>query len=200
MNIIFATGNKGKMREIREIFPEDRYRLLSMGEAGFTGEIEENGKTFEENALIKVRAIGKRPDTVVLSDDSGLLIDAFDGAPGVYSARYLGEDTPYEEKNRVILERMSGLKEENRTCRYVCVIAALFPDGTEKTVSASMEGRIAFEAKGEGGFGYDPIFFLPEFKRTAAELQAFEKNSVSHRGKALRMMAKELSNWEKTHA
>lgn len=189
--IIFATGNEGKMKEVRMILADMDYEIVSMKEAGVEIEIIEDGKTFEENALIKATAIMKETGELVLADDSGLEIDYFDKAPGVYSARYLGEDTPYEVKNRVILERMEGVAEEKRTARFVCAIAAVFPDGTTKTVRGTIEGIIGYESKGENGFGYDPIFYLPEYGCTSAELAPEEKNKISHRGKALQKM-KEL--------
>lgn len=189
--LIFATGNAGKMKEIRMILADLDYEIVSMKEAGIDIEIVEDGKTFEENALKKATAIMKETGTLVLADDSGLEIDYFDKAPGVYSARYLGEDTPYEIKNKIILERMEGVEEEKRTARFVCVIAAAFPDGTTKTVRGTIEGIIGHESRGENGFGYDPIFYLPEYGCTSAELSPEEKNKISHRGKALQQM-KEL--------
>lgn len=191
--IVFATGNKGKMREIRMILADLGYQILSMKEAGIETDIVEDGKTFEENALIKAETIAKETGTIVLADDSGLEIDYFDKAPGVHSARYLGEDTPYEIKNQTILEKMAGVDESLRTARFVCVIAAVFPDGTKKTIRGTMEGRIAYESKGENGFGYDPIFYLPEYQCTSAELSLEEKNKISHRGKALKEMRDYLS-------
>ncbi len=191
--IVFATGNKGKMREIRMILADLGYQILSMKEAGIETDIVEDGKTFEENALIKAETIAKETGTIVLADDSGLEIDYFDKAPGVHSARYLGEDTPYEIKNQTILEKMAGVDESLRTARFVCVIAAVFPDGTKKTIRGTMEGRIAYESKGENGFGYDPIFYLPEYQCTSAELSLEEKNKISHRGKALEEMRDYLS-------
>ena len=148
----------------------------------------EDGTSFEENALIKVRAIGPQKDTVVLADDSGLCIDAFSGGPGVYSSRFLGEDTDYIFKNNYILEKLSGLPDEQRGAHYSCVIAALFPDGTEAVTEARMEGIISEKPMGSGGFGYDPILYLPEFGKTAAEITAEEKNRISHRGLALEKM------------
>jgi len=186
--IIFATGNEDKMKEIRMILADPDYEIVSMKEAGIDIEIIEDGETFEENALIKANAIAKECGELVLADDSGLEIDYFDKAPGVYSARYLGEDTPYEIKNRIILERLEGVPDEKRTARFVCVIAAAFPDGTTKTVRGTIEGRIGYEIKGEHGFGYDPIFYLPEYGCTSAEISPEEKNRISHRGKALQQM------------
>ena len=188
MQIIFATGNQGKLREIRAILAQDHAEVISMKEAGFEGDIEENGTTFEENALIKARTIAKETGTLTLADDSGLCIDALDGEPGIYSARYLGEDTPHSVKNPHILKRMENVPEEKRTARFVCACAAVLPDGREYVVRQTMEGHIAHEAAGENGFGYDPIFYLPERGCTNAELSPEEKNRISHRGKALRAM------------
>lgn len=186
--IIFATGNEGKMKEVRMILADLDYEIVSMKEAGVEIEIIEDGETFEENALIKASAIAKETGELVLADDSGLEIDYFDKAPGVYSSRYLGEDTPYDIKNGIILERMEGVEEEKRTARFVCVIAAVFPDGTSKTVRGTIEGMIGYESKGENGFGYDPIFYLPEYGCTSAEIPLEEKNKISHRGKALKQI------------
>lgn len=191
--IIFATGNAGKMREIREILADFGGEILSMKEAGISTDAEENGASYEENALIKARAVAEKAgDAVVLADDSGLEIDALGGEPGIYSARYLGEDTSYRVKNANLIERLAGVPEEKRTARFVCAIAAVLPDGRELVTKAAVEGRIGYEEKGEGGFGYDPIFYVPEFGRTTAELSEEEKNQISHRGKALRLMKEEL--------
>ena len=191
--IIFATGNAGKMREIREILADFGGEILSMKEAGVSTDAEENGASYEENALIKARAVAEKAgDAVVLADDSGLEIDALGGEPGIYSARYLGEDTSYRVKNANLIERLAGVPEEKRTARFVCAIAAVLPDGRELVTKAAVEGRIGYEEKGEGGFGYDPIFYVPEFGRTTAELSEEEKNQISHRGKALRLMKEEL--------
>lgn len=191
--IIFATGNAGKMREIREILADFGAEILSMKEAGIFTDAEENGASYEENALIKARAVAEKAgDAVVLADDSGLEIDALGGEPGIYSARYLGEDTSYRVKNANLIERLAGVPEEKRTARFVCAIAAVLPDGRELVTKAAVEGRIGYEEKGEGGFGYDPIFYVPEFGRTTAELSEEEKNQISHRGKALRLMKEEL--------
>ena len=191
--LIFATGNEGKMREIRDILADTYPEILSMKEAGIRPDIKENGKSYEENALIKARAVAKEaPGELVLADDSGLEIDYLGKEPGVYSARYLGEDTPYSIKNAELIRRLEGVPEEERTARFVCAIAAVLPDGREITVRAAIEGRIGYEEKGSNGFGYDPIFYVPEFGKTTAELTEEEKNQVSHRGKALRLMKEEL--------
>lgn len=190
--IIFATGNEGKMREIREILRDLDAEVLSLKEAGIHGDIVEDGTTFEENAVIKARTISEMTGEIVLADDSGLEIDYLNKEPGVYSARYMGEDTSYHIKNANLIQRLEGVPDEKRTARFVCAVAAAFPDGTVKTVRGTMEGRIGYEERGENGFGYDPIFFLPEFQCTSAELSMEEKNQISHRGKALRAIKDEL--------
>lgn len=197
--IIFATGNEGKMREIRSILENLRLRgqevrILSMKEAGIDAEIVEDGRSFEENAVIKARAVAEQAKgAIVLADDSGLEIDYLNKEPGIYSARYLGEETSYHEKNGNLLERLSGVPDEERTARFVCAIACAFPDGETLTELATVEGRIGYEEKGENGFGYDPIFIVPEYGRSTAELTEEEKNKISHRGKALRAMKEKLA-------
>ncbi|MCR5025339.1 MAG: RdgB/HAM1 family non-canonical purine NTP pyrophosphatase [Lachnospiraceae bacterium] len=190
--IVFATGNKDKVREIQEIMEGFDIPVISMKEAGIDIDVEENGKTFEENALIKAKAVWDISGGLVLSDDSGLEIDALKKEPGILSARYLGHDTSYHEKNANLIERLSGVPDEKRTARFVCAVAAIFPDGSEKVVRGVMEGRIGYEEKGENGFGYDPIFILPKYEKTTAELPAEVKNEESHRGKALRMIREEI--------
>ena len=192
MKLIFATGNENKMREIREILSGRGYEILSMKEAGIDVDVEENGTTFAENALIKARAISNICHELVLADDSGLEIDALGGEPGIYSARYLGHDTSYDLKNKNLIERLEGVPDEKRTARFVCAMAAVFPDGREETVVGTMEGRIGYEIAGSNGFGYDPIFYLPEYQKTSAEISPEEKNAISHRGKALRAIAERL--------
>lgn len=197
--IIFATQNAGKMREIRMILADMGREILSLGEAGITADVEEDGTSYRENALIKARAAAVSSGAsgaVVLADDSGLEVDYLHGEPGIYSARYLGEDTSYDVKNEKLIERLQDAAEEERTARFVCAIAAVLPDGTELTTQAAIEGRIAHEESGSHGFGYDPIFYVPEFGRTTAELSEEEKNQVSHRGKALRLMKEELKKYE----
>lgn len=190
MKIVVATGNSGKIREIKEILSDIDTQIYSMKELGINSEPDENGKTFEENALIKARTLHGllKEDALVLADDSGLVIDYLNGEPGIYSARYMGEDTAYTIKCQNILDRLSGVPKEKRSARFISSIALIYPDGREETVTASMEGYIAKEAKGRGGFGYDPIFYVEEFKKNVAELSDDEKNSISHRGKALRLM------------
>lgn len=200
--IIFATGNEGKMKEIREILKETDFEVISLKEAGIETEIEENGSTFEENALLKAEGIRgwckengipSFPETagdtvIVLADDSGLEVDALNKEPGIYSARYLGRDTSYREKNANIIGRLDGIPKEKRTARFVCAIAAAFPDGTSETALGTVEGYIGWEERGTNGFGYDPIFYLYENDRSTAELSSDEKNAISHRGRALRRM------------
>lgn len=190
--LIFATGNEHKMVEIREILGELPVEILSMKDVGIKADIVENGNTFEENALIKAKEVCKLAGEMVLADDSGLEIDYLNGEPGIYSARYMGEDTSYRIKNANLIERLEGVPDEKRTARFVCAIAAAFPDGTVKTVRGTMEGRIGYEETGENGFGYDPIFYLPEYGCSSAELSMEEKNKISHRGKALRAIKEEL--------
>ena len=192
MRLIFATGNENKMKEIRMILADCGYEIQSMKEAGIDIDIVEDGKTFEENATIKATAIAKIAGCVVLADDSGLEVDAMDKAPGIYSARWEGEDTPYSIKNQKIIDNLAGVPDEERTARFVCAIAAAFPDGRVETRRGTIEGRIAYEPAGENGFGYDPIFYVPEFGKTTAELDPEEKNKISHRGKALRMIREVL--------
>lgn len=194
--IIFATGNEGKMKEVRMILTDLQIPVLSMKEAGIATDIDENGTTFEENAVIKAKAVAacaaKNENIVVLSDDSGLEIDYLNKEPGIYSARYMGEDTSYTIKNANLIERLQGVPDEKRTARFVCAIAAAMPDGTSLVTRGTIEGRIGYEERGENGFGYDPIFYLPEYQCYSAELDPEEKNKISHRGKALTLMKEEL--------
>ena len=190
--IIFATGNQGKMREIRQILEGMDVEILSMKEAGIETDIVEDGADFTENAVIKAKAIAAMTDCIVLADDSGLEIDYLNKEPGIYSARYMGEDTSYDIKNADLLRRMEGVEEKLRTARFVCAIAAIMPDGEVMTTLGTIEGHIGYEPKGENGFGYDPIFYLPEYGCTSAELTEKEKNAISHRGRALQAMRAEL--------
>lgn len=197
--IIFATGNKNKMIEIRMILAGLGCKILSQKEAGIQADVVEDGQTFEENALIKATTIAdiarKMPEyknAVVLADDSGLEIDALNKEPGIYSARYMGEDTSYDIKNQALIDRLEGVPDEKRTARFVCAIAAALPDGSTEVVRGTMEGRIGYEITGENGFGYDPIFYLPQFGCSSAELEPEKKNELSHRGEGLRKMRKVL--------
>ena len=192
MKIIFATGNEGKMKEIREILADPQVEVLSMKEAGITADIEENGKSFEENAVIKAKAVMEICHEIVLADDSGLEIDYLNKEPGIYSARYMGEDTSYRIKNQNLIDRLEGVPDEKRTARFVCVIAAAFPDGEVIIARGTIEGRIGYEERGENGFGYDPIFYVPEYGCSTAQLSPEVKNQISHRGKALREMKRKL--------
>lgn len=190
--IIFATGNAGKMKEIRMILADLGIPVVSMKEAGITADIEENGTTFEENAIIKAKTIMEMTGEIVMADDSGLEIDYLDGAPGIYSARFMGEDTSYDIKNRALIEKLDGVPDEKRTARFACSIACALPDGRILTSYGAMEGQIGYEIKGENGFGYDPIFYLPEYGCSSAEISPEQKNELSHRGKALRSMKEKL--------
>ena len=194
--IIFATGNAGKMKEIRLILEDLGCPVLSMKEAQADPEIVENGATFGENAEIKARAVWACTGDIVLADDSGLVVDYIGGEPGIYSARYMGEDTSYRIKNQNLIDRLEGVPEEKRTARFVCAIAAAFPDGRSFVVRGTIEGIIGYEERGTNGFGYDPIFYLPERGVSTAEIPPEEKNSISHRGNALRKMKELLEREE----
>lgn len=197
--IIFATGNEGKLNEIREIMGDflENYNidLISLKDAGIHADIVENGSTFEENAVIKAKEISKLSDCMVLADDSGLEIDYMNGAPGIYSARFLGEDTSYDVKNNYILDKLADAKDGERGARFVCVIACAFPDGNIITERGIVEGSIAYKLTGENGFGFDPIFYVPKFGCTTAELAPEEKNKISHRGLALMAMMNRLEEY-----
>lgn len=199
MKVIVATGNKDKVKEIREILQDMDACVVTMKEAGFFAEPEEDGSTFQENAIIKAKAVARKAaedeawrDAIVMADDSGLVIDALNGEPGIYSARYLGHDTSYRVKNADLIRRLDGVSGEERSARFVCAIAAVCPDGKVLTSEGAMEGQIGYEECGENGFGYDPIFYLPEYGCTSAQLSPEEKNRISHRGKALRAMREKL--------
>lgn len=190
--IIFATKNKGKIKEINAILADMDVNVISMEEAGITVDVVEDGTTFEENSMKKAVQIMEISGKITLADDSGLEIDYMDKAPGIYSARFMGEDTPYAERFRAIFEKLNGVPEEKRTARFVSCIVAAFPDGRRLTSYDTVEGIIGYEVKGENGFGYDPIFYVPEQGKYMAELSAEEKNAISHRGKALRKMKEML--------
>ena len=190
--IVFATGNADKMKEIRMILADLKLEILSMKDAGIQIDIEENGATFEENAIIKARAVAEYTQDIVLADDSGLEIDYLNKEPGIYSARYMGEATSYTIKNQNLLDRLSGVPKEQRTARFVCAIAAVLPNKEVLVTRETIEGYIGFEPAGENGFGYDPIFYVDAYHCSTAQLPADQKNELSHRGKALRAMRKEL--------
>lgn len=197
-SIILASNNKDKVKEVKEILKG--YDIISMKEAGIDVDIEENGTTFEENALIKARAIMKLTGQITMADDSGLEIDYLNKAPGVYSARFMGHDTSYDIKNKALIQKLEGVKGSDRSGRFVCAIAVCFPDGREIVKRGTMEGLIAEEIKGDNGFGYDPIVYLPEYGRTSGELAPEEKNKISHRGKALTLIKEELDKSEELYA
>ena len=193
--IVFATGNEGKMKEIRMILEDLNLPVISMKEAGIFASVDENGKSFEENADIKAKGIWKlSPDDIVMADDSGLEIDYLNGEPGIYSARYMGEDTSYRIKNANLIQRLEGVPDEKRTARFVCAISAALPDGRVLRSRGTIEGIIGYEEQGENGFGYDPIFYLPEYHCTTAQLDPETKNKLSHRGKALEAIKKQLQD------
>ena len=192
MKVIMATQNADKVREIRQMLEGSDIEIVSLKEAGITADIDENGKTFEENAVIKAETIRDIAKETVIADDSGLEIDYMNKAPGVHSARFMGENTSYDIKNAAILKELEGVLDEERSARFVCSIAIACPDRETKTFTGVFEGRIAYEPAGENGFGYDPIFFVPECGCTSAQLAPEVKNSMSHRGKALKMAAAEL--------
>ncbi len=195
MRIIFATGNKGKLKEINDILKDLNIPIVSLKDAGITSEPEETGVTFEENAVIKAKYAAdmlKCEDAIFMADDSGLEVDALGGEPGVYSARYMGEETPYSIKNKNIIDRLNGIENDKRTARFVCAIAAVLPDGRTIATRGTIEGKIGYEQRGENGFGYDPIFYLPDMSLSTAELSPDEKNKISHRGKALQAMKNKL--------
>ncbi|KAF5061151.1 dITP/XTP pyrophosphatase [anaerobic digester metagenome] len=190
--IIFATKNKGKIKEINAILSDLDVEVVSMEDAGITFDVVEDGTSFEENAMKKAVQIMEIGNKITLSDDSGLEIDYMDKAPGIYSARFMGEETPYPQRFQAIFEKLANVPREKRTARFVSCIAAAFPDGRRLVSYDTVEGMIGWEAKGENGFGYDPIFFVPEKDKYMAELSPEEKNAISHRGKALRKMKEML--------
>lgn len=203
MKIVFATGNKNKVKEIREILGSLGMDIITMAEAGITEDIVEDGTTFEENSMIKAKGVADAlkkinpelaAESIVMADDSGLEVDYLNKEPGVYSARYMGKDTSYTEKNNNIISRLDGVPDEKRSARFVCAVSAVLPNGRDFCVRETMEGRIGYEIAGSNGFGYDPIFFLPEYGKTSAEISPEEKNAISHRGKALRAMEKLLAD------
>lgn len=190
--IILASNNQNKVAEVKEILKDKNVEIVSLKEAGIDVDVEENGTTFEENALIKARAVCKMTGSVTMADDSGLEVDYLDKQPGVYSARFMGHDTSYDIKNKAIIDKLEGVEGDARSARFVAAIAVVFPDGKEIVTRGTMEGLIAREPAGDNGFGYDPIVYLPEYGMTSAQLSPEEKNKISHRGKALKKMAEEL--------
>lgn len=191
--IIFATGNKNKVKEVKEIMEGTGYEILSMKDIGLALDIEENGSTYTENATIKAKAVAdalpeEYRECLVMSDDSGFEVDWLDKAPGIYSSRFMGEDTSYVIKNQAIIDKLEGIPEDQRTCRFCCAVVCVFPDGHTADTFATYEGTVAHEAKGSNGFGYDPIFMVPGYGKTDAELPPEVKNTLGHRGKAIRKM------------
>ena len=193
--IILASNNKGKIAEVKEILKDMNVEVISMKEAGLDVDIEENGSTFEENALIKAEAIMKMTGEITIADDSGLEVDYLNKEPGIYSARYMGHDTSYDIKNNAIIQRLEGVKGTDRSARFVCAMAVVFPDGKIIIARGTMEGLIADKPMGENGFGYDPIMYLPEYQKTSAQLSSEEKNKISHRGKALEKLKTQLQEY-----
>lgn len=192
ISLIAATKNKGKLQEFIQIFERLPFDIISMTDAGINDDIDETGNTFEENALIKARAVWKASDKAVIADDSGLEVDALDGAPGIYSARYAGCNATDQDRNAKLLDALKNVPQDKRTARFVCAAAIMLPSGRSLTVRGTCEGRITFEPAGCNGFGYDPLFYVPEFGLTIAQMDADTKNKISHRGKALRKMAEQL--------
>ena len=193
--IIIASNNNGKIIEVKQMLKDKDIELLSMKEAGVNIDIDENGTTFEENALIKAREVMKLTGEITIADDSGLEVDYLDKQPGIYSARFMGHDISYDIKNKAIIDKLDGVEGDKRSARFVCAMAAVFPDGTELVERGTMEGRIAYEIKGDNGFGYDPIMYIPEYDKTSAQLSPDEKNNISHRGKALKMLCDNLKKY-----
>lgn len=189
---IVATRNNGKLKEISEILKGLPFEIISMEEAGIDKEIEESGSTFEENAVIKAEEIFKITGEIVMADDSGLEVDFLDGAPGIYSARFAGEGAADSDRNNKLLNLLKDVPFEKRTARFVCAVAVIMPDGRKFTVRGTCEGYIGFKPEGQNGFGYDPLFYLPDYDKTIAQLDSTEKNKISHRGRALKLMLEEL--------
>lgn len=185
MKLVAATNNEGKVKEIRAIFGALGFEVVSQKEMGIDLDVEETGTTFEENALLKARAAAQIAKIPALADDSGLCVDALDGAPGVYSARYAGEGATDAMLVEKLLKNMAEVPEEKRGAQFVSVVAFVTPDGREFTARGSADGMITFTPAGEGGFGYDPVFYSNELGKTYAEMSAEEKNSISHRYRAL---------------
>ena len=194
MKIIFATGNKDKLKEINRVFEGTGYEVISMKDAGFEGDIEETGETFEENSYIKAKAVWDKLGGLVMADDSGFMVDYLDGAPGVYSARFMGEDADYATKCGAIIEKLKGVPAEKRGAGFKTVITAILPDGKVVTSEGEIRGIVNDREEGTNGFGYDPILFVPEIGKTTAQISMDEKNAISHRGKALRAMKEKLKN------
>ena len=194
--LLLATTNYHKLEEYRAIFSGLPFHFLSLHDIHLDLDVEETGTTFAENAELKALAYARASGMLTLADDSGLEIDALGGAPGIYSARFAGKETSYEERFRLLLEQLNGLTRERRTARFRCAIALAEPSGYHQTVEGTLEGLIADTPRGQYGFGYDPIFFIPELGKTSAELTPEHKNRISHRGQAAQLAAALLKNWQ----
>ncbi len=196
MKFIIATGNPNKIREMERILAPLGIEAVSAKEAGVVlGEVEETGTTFAENAFLKANAAYIKTGMPAVADDSGICIDAFDGAPGIFSSRYLGEDTPYDVKNGIILDKLRDVPDDRRGAHYTCAICCILPGGERLDIEEICEGRIGYEQLGNGGFGYDPIFVCGDDGKTFAQLSAEEKDRLSHRGKALRSLVDRLKTY-----
>ena len=195
MRFVLASNNERKLEELRQILSQMGHEVLSQREAGLNLTVEETGTTFEENARLKARGASDALGLPVIADDSGLMVDALDGAPGVYSARYGGEGLDDRGRNALLLKNMEG--KENRSARFVCCICCRFPDGREITARGECPGQILEGPRGKDGFGYDPVFYMPKYGKTMAEMTPEEKNAVSHRGRALERPAAELRKIQK---
>ncbi len=193
--LLVATTNRHKLEEYRTIFSDIPFQLLSLNDIRLDLDVEETGTTFQENAEIKALTYARASGILSLADDSGLEIDALNGAPGIYSARFAGVDTPYEEKFRLIFERLHGVPVAQRTARFRCVITIAEPSGYHESVEGSIEGIITDVPRGANGFGYDPIFLVPELGKTTAEMPPEQKHQISHRGRAARKARTLLENW-----
>lgn len=193
--LVIATKNKGKIAEIKKVLQNFPLEVLSMGDMGINADVVEDGATFEENSLKKAVEICKLSGTVVMADDSGIEVDFLDGAPGIYSARFGGPEATDCDRNEKLLNMLKDVPLEKRGARFVCAIAVAFPDGRSFVVRDTCEGFVDFTCKGENGFGYDPLFYIPEFNKTMAELSNDIKNKISHRAKALEKMAAEIGDY-----
>lgn len=191
-NLIIATQNKGKAKEFESLFAPLGYKVLTLHDIENAQDVEETGVTFEENAVLKAESLCGEFNTMVIADDSGLIIDALDGRPGVYSARYAGEAKSDEANMDKVLRELEGVPEDKRTARFYCALAVALPGQNTKTFSGTLEGRILTARQGDNGFGYDPIFYVPSLEKTLAQMKSEEKNAISHRANALKKLKEEL--------
>lgn len=193
--VILASNNKHKLKEIQEILKDFDYELITMEEAGLVNfEIIEDGETFEENSYIKAKTVLDKLGEITISDDSGLMVEFLDGDPGVYSARYAGDKVSYEDNIKKLITVMSEVPFIERKAKFVSVITMMFPSGEKIVARGEIQGNIALKESGDGGFGYDPLFYIPEHKKTFAELTPKEKNEISHRAVALKLLKEKLKN------